>query len=112
MSKTNTIQSNRNAAKPDNLRSKGTKPTSGKNGDGVAAFKPLTKKARLIAMLEVRGGATIGEISEELGWLQHTTRAALTGLRKAGFDILVTKPDGGGAGRHSVSKVSGKGAVS
>ena len=59
-------------------------------------------------MLQAKGGATIAMMSEELGWQQHTTRAALTGLRKTGFDVVATKPDGS-AGRY---RISGKTAVS
>ena len=35
-------------------------------------------------MLEREQGATLGEMVEATGWLPHTTRAALTGLRKKG----------------------------
>jgi len=47
-----------------------------------------TKTARLLAMLETDDGASVEEISDALGWLQHTVRAALTGLRKKGHDIV------------------------
>ncbi|WP_170608849.1 DUF3489 domain-containing protein [Ruegeria arenilitoris] len=46
--------------------------------------KPKTKKARLIQMLSRKAGADVATISEKLDWQMHTTRAALTGLRKAG----------------------------
>ena len=54
--------------------------------------KPKTKKAQLIQMLTRKAGADVATISEKLGWLPHTTRAALTGLRKAGFEITAEKP--------------------
>ncbi len=47
--------------------------------------KPKTKKAQLMQLLTRKTGADVATISEKLGWLPHTTRAALTGLRKAGF---------------------------
>ena len=53
--------------------------------------KPKTKKALLIQMLTRKAGADVATISEKLGWLPHTTRAALTGLRKAGFEISAEK---------------------
>jgi len=37
--------------------------------------------------------ATIAELVDATGWLPHTTRAALTGLRKRGWDIAATKED-------------------
>ena len=38
-------------------------------------------------MLERPGGAPLAELAERTGWLPHTTRAALTGLRKKGHII-------------------------
>ena len=32
-------------------------------------------------------------ISAKLGWLPHTTRAAITGLKKAGYEVTTEKPD-------------------
>lgn len=60
-----------------------------------ASPQPLRKTDRLIAMLRAEQGASIEEISTELGWLPHSTRAALTGLRKAGHDIERLKLDDG-----------------
>ena len=53
--------------------------------------KPKTKKAQLIQMLNRKAGADVATISSKLGWQSHTTRAALTGLRKAGFEISAEK---------------------
>jgi len=57
--------------------------------------KPRTKKAQLIRMLSRKTGADVPTISEKLGWLPHTTRAALSGLRKSGFELTVEKPGNG-----------------
>lgn len=57
--------------------------------------KPKTKKSQLIQMLNRKAGADVATISEKLGWLPHTTRAALSGLRKAGFEIAAEKPGNG-----------------
>jgi hypothetical protein len=46
-----------------------------------------TKGAAVVAMLERPAGATLAEMVAATGWLPHTTRAALTGLRKKGFEI-------------------------
>ena len=50
-----------------------------------------TKRATLIAMLERPEGASVAEIGERLGWLPHTVRAAITGLRKAGREVTRSK---------------------
>ena len=37
---------------------------------------------------------TLNEMVEATGWLPHTTRAALTGLKKKGHEVTSTKTDG------------------
>jgi hypothetical protein len=61
------------------------------NGDPSKSFEgaPTTprtgsKLADVIALLRQHQGATIDELIAATNWLPHTTRAALTGLRKAG----------------------------
>jgi hypothetical protein len=46
-----------------------------------------TKRNLLIDMLKREGGATLDHMVEATGWLPHTTRAAMTGLRKAGMTL-------------------------
>ena len=58
----------------------------------VATTSP-TKQAQLIELLRRDGGASIGELVTALDWLPHTTRAALTGLRKKGHDVVKAKVD-------------------
>ncbi len=53
----------------------------------AAAPAVPSKKARLIAKLQDPAGTTIADLCTDLGWLPHTVRAALTGLRKAGHEI-------------------------
>lgn len=65
--------------------------------------KPKTKKEQLIQMLTRKAGADVATISEKLGWQTHTTRAALTGLRKAGFEITVDKPGDGKASCYRIT---------
>src|SRR5207249_9679269 len=50
-----------------------------------------TKRALLIGMLERAEGASVAEIGQRLGWLPHTVRAAMTGLRKAGREVTRSK---------------------
>jgi hypothetical protein len=63
--------------------------------DGSAAMpRAGTKQALVIAMLCAKGGVTLGALVDATGWLPHTTRAALTGLRKRGFSIERTREEG------------------
>lgn len=50
-----------------------------------------TKIAMVLTMLRQDGGVTLDALTGTTGWLPHTTRAALTGLRKKGHVILRTR---------------------
>lgn len=52
-----------------------------------------TKLAHVIVMLE-REGAAISELMSATGWLAHTTRAAMTGLRKRGYTVELKGAEG------------------
>ena len=82
-----------------------TKPstTAGKTRASARTIKPPTKRARLIELLKAGGGADVATLSAALGWQQHSTRAALTGLRKTGFTIERTTPDGAGAATYRIT---------
>jgi hypothetical protein len=47
-----------------------------------------SKLALMIEHLKRADGATIPNLTEATGWLPHTTRAALTGLRKRGYAVI------------------------
>ncbi len=70
-----------------------------------------TKKARLIALLSRKSGADVPSLSATLGWMPHTTRAALTGLRKAGYEITSVKPGNGKPSRYQIVGLPGSDAV-
>ena len=53
-----------------------------------------SKLARVIDLLQRSEGATIPNLTEATGWLAHTTRAALTGLRKRGYAVAREQVDG------------------
>jgi hypothetical protein len=54
------------------------------------------------------GGATLAEIVAATDWLPHTTRAALTGPRKRGYQVTLDRSD---KGRGSVYAIpSGRAA--
>lgn len=62
--------------------------------NGPPATRPESKQAKVIDLLKREGGATLTDIVAATGWLPHTSRAALTGLRKKGHDISSEKVDG------------------
>ena len=53
-----------------------------------------TKQDQVAALLLRDEGATLDQMIAATGWLPHTTRAALTGLRKKGYAIDSDKVDG------------------
>ena len=88
-------------------RDDGAKASNAAKDKPKDAVARLTKKARLIQMLQGKEGVTIADASVALDWQQHTTRAALTGLRKAGHVLSASKPESGGAGRYRVTGKTG-----
>jgi hypothetical protein len=48
-------------------------------------------------MLSMSDGATLGALVGATGWLPHTARAALTGLRKRGYLVDRSQQDGVGS---------------
>ncbi len=53
-----------------------------------------TKQARLLELICRDEGATLVELTSATEWLPHTTRAAITGLRKRGHDVRRERIDG------------------
>jgi len=79
------------------------KPTDAGKPRPHSAKPRTTKKAQLIQMLSRKAGADVASISKKFGWLPHTTRAALTGLRKAGFEITAEKSGNGRPSRYRIT---------
>jgi Protein of unknown function (DUF3489) len=61
------------------------------NVPGADRPRASTKRAMLIGMLERPEGASVAELGQRLGWLPHTVRAAVTGLRHAGREVTRSK---------------------
>lgn len=76
--------------------SKPASPTHA-GGSKEASRTPATgsKRALIIEMLRHANGAALAELATATGWLPHTTRAALTGLRHAGFVLEKSKGEDG-----------------
>ena len=51
--------------------------------------RPGSKQAVIVTMLSRKSGATLQTLVQATGWLPHTTRAALTVLRKRGYTVLL-----------------------
>ncbi|MGG5821270.1 DUF3489 domain-containing protein [Falsiroseomonas sp. HW251] len=56
--------------------------------------RPTGKLGELLQAVSTEAGATLAEITMLTGWLPHTARAAVTGLRKRGFDVALIQQDG------------------
>ena len=67
------------------------------------AFRPGTKLALIAGLLAREQGATLDELIAATGWLPHTTRAALTGLRRRGFALDKSSRENGKTAWHMVS---------
>jgi hypothetical protein len=73
------------------------------NRTPIASPRSGSKQALVLAMLIKPDGATLDALVAATGWLPHTTRAALTGLRKRGYAI---EPERDGSGGPSVYRAS------
>lgn len=83
------------AQKPRAARMRVSKPPLLTPVPVAAVTAVATKRSQLIGLLKREGGASTAELATTLGWLPHTTRAALTGLRKKGHVISKVKTANG-----------------
>jgi hypothetical protein len=74
-------------SEPSSAEENGTAPRLSSSPPGG------TKLARVVELLQQDRGASIAELIVMTGWLPHTTRAALTGLRKRGFLTAIDRSD-------------------
>lgn len=74
-----------------------TEEPDASNVDGVATplFRPGTRKAQLLELLQRKQGADIDEMVQLTGWQPHSVRAVLTGFRKRGIEVTRTKEGNG-----------------
>jgi hypothetical protein len=66
----------------------GASPDEGGLPGRVSVPRDGSKLALVIEHLQRADGATIIDLTDATGWLPHTTRAALTGLRKRGYAVI------------------------
>lgn len=76
---------------------------------GQASPSPLSwcpragsKQALLISLLMAAEGASLDTIVAATGWLPHTVRAAVTGLRKRGYAIARLQESGGKSSSYRI----------
>jgi Protein of unknown function (DUF3489) len=62
-------------------------------GPRLASPRGGTKIAHVVELLDRDIGATLDELVASTDWLPHTTRAALTGLRKRGYAVWIDRSD-------------------
>ena len=71
-----------------------TKTSAAKPTTQSATPEPTTKNQQVIDLLSREGGVTLEEMSTLAGWLPHSTRSFMTGLKKKGHVIESDKIDG------------------
>ncbi len=60
-----------------------------------ATSKPQTKVSLVVGLLQQDAGASLADLCQATGWLPHTCRAFLTGLRKKGRGLERDKREDG-----------------
>jgi hypothetical protein len=75
-------------------RKRGMAQPAAVSSSQVPVRRSDSKQALVIDMLSAKAGTTLDALIDATGWLPHTTRAALTGLRKRGFSIERSRADG------------------
>ncbi|HEY3622681.1 MAG TPA: DUF3489 domain-containing protein [Roseiarcus sp.] len=68
-----------------------TEPSIARLARPLSTPRDGTKLAQVIKLLQRDDGATIDDLIAATGWLAHTTRAALTGLRKRGYAVTIDR---------------------
>jgi hypothetical protein len=96
-----------NAPKPE-AKNVATTDEGGHPAARMAAPRDGSKLALVIEHLQRVDGATLIDLTQATGWLPHTTRAALTGLRKRGYAVIRERI-GAGDSVYRISDVAADG---
>jgi hypothetical protein len=89
------------AAKPRQRTIAAAKPIAAMASPPAAPVRQ-SKKATILALLQRPDGAGISDLIEATGWQVHSVRAALTGFRKEGKDLVRAK-DGAGVTHYTLA---------
>jgi DNA-binding IclR family transcriptional regulator len=73
--------------------------------------RATSKLAAVIGMLRRPEGATLMDLVAATGWLPHTTRAALTGVRKRGYVVALDRSDRVGGSVYRIEAKLSEGAA-
>jgi len=92
-----------NITRPFQMRKRGVETKLIIGESRVSRRTKVTKKIRLISLLSKDRGVDVGRLSKKLGWQTHSTRAAMSGLRKSGYEIELTKSGNGKPSRYHIS---------
>jgi hypothetical protein len=98
-------QSVLNTAVPQSTNKESSKANTGANlaaaRSAAAITSPAprqgTKIGHVVELLQRDQGANLDELIAATGWLPHTARAALTGLRHRGYDVRLERGENGRA---------------
>ncbi|MEO3471446.1 DUF3489 domain-containing protein [Roseomonas sp. CAU 1739] len=69
-------------------------PAAGPGTQDAPPRRPAGKLGEVLQAISAEAGATLAEITTLTGWLPHAARAAVTGLRKRGFDVALIQQNG------------------
>ena len=89
------IPANRKSRKRTRRASDNDKHNAGKAGVITTVDGRQTKQASILGLLQRPDGASIDDLTEATKWRAHSVRAALTGLRKRGHEVVRAKDDAG-----------------
>lgn len=82
--------------RPRKMASEPKAETAEHPATAAAPVKLQSKADLVLSLLQRQEGAKIDQLVAATGWLPHTTRAALTGLKKKGHVIASEKLEGQG----------------
>ena len=85
-------------AVPPAAKAKHPAPRAAESAKAAAPSAPRegSKAAQVVALLRRKGGASLGEIMQQMNWQAHTVRGFLAGsLKKAGYRVESFQPAGG-----------------
>lgn len=99
---TKTAKRPRMAREPKSDADVGQEPAEASEPSGPAkpteqtgpTTKPQTKADLILRLLRREEGATLQQLVAASGWLPHTTRAALTGIKRKGHLLSSEKVEG------------------
>ena len=97
---------------PISVAERTTNSHEAKRARPAARGRGTTRKAQLICLLSRKNGADVIAIGKQFGWQPHTTRAALSSLRKDGYEVIRDHGGRGKPARYHIQPVSpGKAAA-